>query len=253
MIKGVLLDLGGVVFTGDAAIAGAVAAVAELRSYGLPVRFITNTTRQTVESLRSKLAGFGLQVSADEVLAPAAMARQYLADRDLSARLLIHPALRPDFEHVRDGGGAVLVGDAADAFTYAALNGAFRALEAGAEFLALAHNRSFRDADGQLSLDAGPFVAALEYATGRQAIVLGKPSPEFFAAALASVGCSAAEAVMVGDDVEADVGAAMALGLAGVLVRTGKYAAGDENKIDPHPSAVVTDLAEAARWILTKA
>ena len=82
----------------------------------------------------------------------------------------------------------MVIGDAADGFTYAALNAAFRKLLAGAEFLALARNRSFKHEDGELSLDTGAFVAALEYAAQREAIVLGKPARAFFKAALASSG-----------------------------------------------------------------
>ncbi|TIU71607.1 MAG: TIGR01458 family HAD-type hydrolase, partial [Mesorhizobium sp.] len=80
------------------------------------------------------------------------------------------------------------------------LNDAFRELVAGAELLALATNRTFRDADGALSLDAGPFVAALEFASLKRATVLGKPSPAFFLSALASMNCPPEQAIMVGDD-----------------------------------------------------
>jgi HAD superfamily hydrolase (TIGR01458 family) len=144
----------------------------------------------------------------------------------------------------------VIVGDAGEGFTYRSLNDAFRALADGAYFLALARNHTFRDADGELSLDAGAFVAALEYASGRDAVVLGKPSPDFFHAAVDSLGCSAQEAVMVGDDAEFDVAAAIKAGLSGILVRTGKYQAGVERTVTPAPTAVVDDLAAAVDWIL---
>lgn len=143
-----------------------------------------------------------------------------------------------------------MIGDAGKGFTYQSLNNAFRVLVGGAPFLALARNRSFRDADGELSLDAGAFVAALEYATGRKAIVLGKPSRDFFHAAVESLGCVEQEAVMVGDDAEFDVAAAIKAGLSGILVRTGKYQTGVEREFAPHPTAVVDDLAAAVDWIL---
>ena len=63
----------------------------------------------------------------------------------------------------------------------------------------------------------------------------------------------AGQAVMVGDDVEADVAGGQAAGLAGILVRTGKYRPGDEDLIDPPPDAVVDDIATAADWILERA
>ncbi len=104
-----------------------------------------------------------------------------------------------------------------------------------------------------MSLDAGPFVVALEYALGREATVLGKPSADFFRAALDSLGCGPEQAVMVGDDVEADVGGALAAGIAGLLVRQGKYRVGDESRIEPPPTAVCDDLPAAVDWIVERA
>ncbi|WP_292634210.1 HAD-IA family hydrolase, partial [Mesorhizobium sp.] len=139
-------------------------------------------------------------------------------------------------------------------FDHASLNRAFRELAAGADFVALAVNRTFKDADGQLSLDAGAFVAALEFASGRSPVVLGKPSPDFFLSALADLDCPAADAVMVGDDAEGDVAGALRAGLgAALLVRTGKYRPGDETRFDPAPAALVDDLAAAAEWIFSRA
>lgn len=252
-IRGVLLDLGGVVFVGNEALPGAVDAVARIRNAGIAIRGITNTTRQPRRSLLDKLRGMGLTMEPDELFMPAIAARRYLEARGMSPHLLIHPALEEDFAGLPKSAGrsAVVVGDAGAGFTYERLNVAFRALEPQAEFLALAGNRSFRDADGQLSLDAGPFVAALEYATGRTATVLGKPSTDFFAAAVDSLGCAPADAVMIGDDVEADIAGAQAAGIRGVLVQTGKYQADDETRIAPPPSAVVADLPAAADWITT--
>jgi HAD superfamily hydrolase (TIGR01458 family) len=250
-IKAIFLDLGGVVFVGDRPIAGAIAAIDRLRGAGLSVRFLTNTTRSAHGQLVAKLGAMGLSLAPEELFTPALAARDILAGRGLAPHLLVHPALEIDFAGLAPAGGkAVVVGDAGEAFDYAAMNTAFRALMDGADFLALANNRSFRDADGGLSLDAGPFVAALAFASGRTPEILGKPAPAFFLSALASMGCAPQEAAMIGDDVESDVGGAMAVGMAGLLVRTGKYAPGDEARIDPAPSAVVGDLAAAADWLL---
>ncbi len=145
----------------------------------------------------------------------------------------------------------VIVGDAGEAFSYSALNEAFRLLLEGAELLALAPNRTFKDADGKLSLDAGPFVTALEFASQKQALILGKPSSAFFLSALASMNCPVAEAVMVGDDAETDVAGGLRAGLAhALLVRTGKFRPGDEDRFSPGPTATVDDIAAAADWII---
>jgi ribonucleotide monophosphatase NagD (HAD superfamily) len=115
----------------------------------------------------------------------------------------------------------------------------------------LAKNRVFKDSDGRLSLDAGAFVAALEYATGRTARVLGKPSRDFYAAAAASMGLPLSDVAMIGDDVESDVSGALLAGVGkALLVRTGKYTEGAEAAADPAPTAVVADFAAAVDWIL---
>ena len=253
MFKGVLLDLGGVVYVGDAPLPGVLEALRRLRATGLPLRYITNTTRSPKRAMLDKLRRLGVPAGEGELFMPALAARRHIEARGLSPELLVHPALEEDFEGLpAEGPKAVVVGDAAQGFTYPALNAAYRALEAGAEFLALARNRSFQDDDGALSLDAGPFVAALEYASGREATLFGKPSRAFFEAALDSLECSGAQAVMIGDDVESDIAGAMAAGMTGLLVRTGKYRPGDEAHITPAPSAVLADLTEAVDWILAR-
>lgn len=253
MIKGVLLDLGGVVYVGSEPLPGAIPAIERLGAAGLGIRYLTNTTRSPRRLMLEKLRRLGVPGGAEALFMPATAARRYLEERGLTPRLLVHPALEEDFAGLKEGRAeALVVGDAGEGFTYEAMNAAFRALQAGAEFLALARNRSFQDADGALSLDAGAFVAALEYATGRQAMLFGKPAPAFFEAAVASLGCAAPEAVMVGDDAEADIAGAHAAGLQAILVRSGKYRPGDEDDIDLSPNAVVDDLGAAARRILDR-
>ncbi len=253
-ISGVLLDLSGVVFDGDAVIAGAVESIGRLRASGRPVGFVTNTTSQPLRMLHDKLRRLGIEASKDDLFTPATAARQRIQARGLSPHLLVHPDLLEDFGPVPTGApDAVIVGDAGHGFTFDALNEAFRLIESGAAFIALARNRTFRDGDGRMCLDAGPFVAALEYATRREAELIGKPSASFYEAARGALGTPADETVMVGDDVESDVEGALSAGMHGILVRTGKYAKGDENRIDPAPSGTLADLRAAADWILQHA
>jgi len=252
MLRGVLLDIDGVLYVGDRPLPGADAALARLRASGLPVRFVTNTTRRSRRAIRERLAAMGFAVADDELFTPAAAARARLEAERRAPYLLIHPGLAEDFAGLpADGDDAVVVGDAGEGFSYDALNRAFRLVMAGAPLLALAANRYFQEANG-LSLDAGPFVAALEYATGATAEVLGKPARGFFAAAVAGLGCRPGEVAMVGDDVEADVNGGIAAGLVGILVETGKYRAGDAARLDPAGIAVA-DAAAAVDWMLRHA
>ena len=254
MLKAVLLDLGGVVYVGRDPLPGAIDAIDKLRAHGFALRFLTNTTRSSRRMLLDKLRFMGLAINEDELFVPSSAVRRHLTAHGRHAHFLIHPDLREDFDGLPEGKpDTVVIGDAGEGFSYGALNQAFRILNTGAEFLALAKNRSFRDADNELSLDAGAFVTALEYAAGCEATVFGKPSEAFFSAALDSVGCGASEAIMIGDDVESDVGGAMTAGIDGILVRTGKYKHGDENKISPPPTFVAENLAAAATYILSRA
>jgi HAD superfamily hydrolase (TIGR01458 family) len=254
MIKSVLLDLAGVVYLGDRILPGAQDALRRLREAQLPLGFITNTTRTPKAGIVARLKAMGLDIAANELITPAEAARTWLADHKRTPHLLVHPDLTEDFDGLAVyADRALVVGDAGRDFTYETLNAAFRVLVSGADFLALARNRTFMDEDDELSMDAGGFVAALEYATGREAIVLGKPATAFYAAAVDGLGCAPSEAVMVGDDVEADVSGALKAGLgAALLVRTGKYRPGAEDAATPPPTAVVDDIGAAVDWILDR-
>lgn len=251
-IEGVLLDLAGVLYDGDRLLPGALRAIETLRERRLPIRFVTNTTRSPKSEIIGKLSRLGLTIAPDELFTPVAAARAWLGERGYSPKLLVHPALEADFAELPAAArSAVVIGDAEDRFTYRNLNAVFRAVIAGAPLLALARNRTFKDDDGGLSLDAGPFVAALEFASGVEATILGKPSVDFFSAALASIPCPAARAVMVGDDAESDIAGARRAGIgSALLVRTGKYRRGDEVRYSPPPTDVVPDIAAAADWIV---
>jgi HAD superfamily hydrolase (TIGR01458 family) len=252
MIRGVLLDLAGVVYEGDHVLPGAIEAVARLHEAGLPLRFVTNTTTKSKKTLLARLSGLGLEITAEELFTPGQAAREWLAEHDASPELLVHPNLEEEFVGIPERKTrAMIVGDAGQHFTYDNLNRAFRALIDGATLIALAKNRTFLGDDGKISLDAGAFVSALEYSSGQEAIVLGKPAPDFFKGALSSMGCAPQDAVMVGDDAEADVAGALQAGIAAaLLVRTGKYQDGDEERFTPNPTAVVADLPSAVEWIV---
>ncbi|WP_331280643.1 HAD hydrolase-like protein [Halomonas sp. BC04] len=160
----------------------------------------------------------------------------------------MHERLEPEFADLPcDEPNAVVLGDAEQRLDYAHLDEAFRLLLEGAPLLAVGTNRYFRQ-EGTLHLDAGPFVRALEYAAGIEAKVLGKPSSDFFHAVLEEVGVAPDEALMVGDDVECDVVAAMELGLQACLIRSGKYRPGDEEQApQARCEASLADLVDALR------
>jgi HAD superfamily hydrolase (TIGR01458 family) len=246
-VRALLLDLDGVLYVEDEPVSGAVDAVAELRERGLSLRFVTNTTARPRQRILDRLARLGFALEAAELATPAALAVRHCEDRGFSrVALVMNDEVKEDFaalEEVAEGAEAVIVGDLGSDFGYERLNAAFRQVMDGAELVALQKNRFWLTPDG-LSLDVGPFVAALEYATAREAHVVGKPARAFFEAVLATAGVPAARAAMVGDDVESDVGGALAAGLAGVLVRTGKYREDAVRASKVEPTATVGSIAD---------
>ncbi|KAF4513954.1 UNVERIFIED_CONTAM: hypothetical protein B566_EDAN018190 [Ephemera danica] len=251
-VKAVLIDLSGTLHIENTAIAGAVEALERLRGSGLPVKFVTNTTKESSRVLHSRLVNLGFRVDKDEIYSSLRAARRLIDERKLNPLLLVDPAAEEDFQDLvgsrtaDDKYNAVLVGLAPDRFDYVHLNRAFRLLLDGASLIAIHKARYYKREDG-LALGPGPFVAALEYATGVEAEVVGKPTETFFRSSLKGFNdVQPHEVVMIGDDVKDDVVGAINAGLAGILVRTGKYREGDEISLPcGGPCSVVPSFPEA--------
>jgi HAD superfamily hydrolase (TIGR01458 family) len=212
----------------------------------MAVRFCTNTDSVTPAALAERLRGRGFQVAEDELVTPIQVAAQVLG-ADPRARVLAVAAdgVRELLADRLAGPGEpvshVLVADPSYGAAYDDLDAAFRAVRDGAELLATQVNRVAVRDDGE-HLDTGGWVRLLEYATGATARVLGKPSPEFFTAPLEALGREAGTALVVGDDLEADIGGGSAVGAATVLVRTGK---GDPPAgAEAEPDAVIDSVAD---------
>jgi HAD superfamily hydrolase (TIGR01458 family) len=246
-VEALLLDLSGVIYVEDEAVPGAAEALARMRSEGIPIRLVTNTTMRPRSAILERLERLGVEADQSELLTPATLAKRHCDEAGYeSVSLVVLDELREDLEGIGEAGesaAAVVMGDLGDRWDYEVLNRIFRQVNDGAELIALQKNRYWETAEG-LSLDAGPFVTAIEYASGREATVVGKPSPAFFQLALSELGVTSERAAMVGDDVEADVGGAMEAGLAGVLVRTGKYREELVRESGIEPSATVDSIAE---------
>jgi len=243
----VLLDLDGVLYVEGEPLPGATAAVEQLRAAGLELRFVTNTTASSRATTLRRLRTLGFELEEDELVTPAALARRHCADRGhRTVALIMNEDVKQDFaglEESDDEADAVIMGDLGEQFGFPILNRAFRLVMDGAELVALQKNRFWLTADG-LSLDAGPFVAAVEYATGKDAYVVGKPSAGFFDTILADLGVERSDVAMVGDDVETDIGGALDAGIAAVLVRTGKYREDFVRDSGIEPTATIDSIVD---------
>jgi HAD superfamily hydrolase (TIGR01458 family) len=197
------------------------------------------------------LHGMGFEAGEEEILTAARATRQVVRARDLHPHYLIHPDIADEMGPGAERPDSVVLGDAGPHFTFERLNAAFRLLMQGLPLIAMARNRYFQEAEGP-TIDLGAFVAALEYASGVQAEVIGKPAPAFFEAPLAELGVAEKDAVLIGDDLRDDIGGAQAVGIAGILVRTGKFRPSDERQSELRPALVVDDFATAVAAILNR-
>src|SRR6266849_2113130 len=261
-IRGILLDIDGVLHVGMPPIVGAVDTLRCLEEHGYRTCFVTNTTTMARATLAQRLSKIGLPISEQQpITAPVATAN-YIRQHYPGKRcwVLIKGDTIADFAGIQTVGAGelasarvhadiVVIGGAEELLTYQAMNAAFRMLMDGAVLLATHTNLYWRDSDG-LRLDSGPYVYALELATGKHATVLGKPDRAFFEQALLSIGVKAAEAVMVGDDLESDVHGAQRAGLRGVLVCTGKHHADSPLLQQVHPDAILPSIADLPQWLL---
>lgn len=245
-IDGLLFDLDGTLYTDDAPIPGAAELLHQLHARGIVCRYLTNTTRFSRRGLLERLRAFGFPVEPDELFTAATAAVRWLERQGIERIATYIPdTAREDFadfgfDPIRPQ--AIIVGDLGERWDFRTLNRAFRQVLDGAILVALQKNKYWHTARG-LELDAGPFVAALEYATDREAKVVGKPSREFFEMAVESTGLRAEQLAVVGDDVDTDIGGAHDATLRGILVRTGKFRQDRLDRSGALPHAILDSVA----------
>jgi len=229
--------------------------VRRLRADGHRIRFVSNTTTRSRAQIGDQLRAMGIEVYDDELQTTGAVAARVLAGKRVLA--LTMPGLLDDLEGLQLVGmnvDAVLLGGADEGeetgrvFSYLNLNRAFHELEAGAELYCLHKNRWWQTAEGA-RLDAGAFVAGLEYAADIEATVLGKPSNAYFAAALDALNAEAGLTWMVGDDLETDIVGAHKHGMKTLLVRTGKFRPDDVERSPVQPDGIVSSIAQLPDWL----
>ncbi|MGI9509883.1 MAG: TIGR01458 family HAD-type hydrolase [Geminicoccaceae bacterium] len=252
-VRGLLLDLEGVLYEGDTPIPGVAKAMGVLAASGFEIRYLTNTTTRPRRAIVDRLIGMGFDLTAEHVFTPGIAASQLLRRKKLTR---IHLAAASeltedlsDVEFVDDDPEAIVLGDLYRAFDCDRLNALFQMMRQGAVLVALHKNRYCRR-DGEIALDLGPFVAALEYAAGTQANIVGKPSSLFFDLALADLGLKSQSVAMVGDDIEADIGGAKRAGMTTIQVKTGKFTPKDREHPSIRPDHLINSAADLPSLLL---
>jgi len=255
-ISRLFIDLDGVLYQGGHLIKGADQVVTWMNDEHIPHRFVTNTTSRPRSAIVENLHSLGIDVNDSDVLTPAIAASAWLNENAPGPVALFVPEVsQQDFPEIEKlsknaeaGAAAVVIGDIGDEWTFSELNRAFRLLmsEPKPHLVALGMTRYWQTESG-LQLDVAPFVKALEHATDCEAVVLGKPSRDFFDQALQSIGCDGSEVMMIGDDIAGDVQAAQRAGICGGLVKTGKFREKDLDA-NPPPDVVLDSIADLPDW-----
>ena len=255
-IDALLIDLDGVIYQDTRLIPGVGEFMKWIDRENIPHLFVTNTSSRPRADISSKLGSLGINVNQTDILTPPVAACSWLMEHSSGPAALIVPdgtkaefkEIDPLDENAEGGASAVVIGDIGTDWTFRKLNRAFRLLmdEPRPVLVALGLTRYWQAADG-LQLDVAPFVKALEYAAGCEAVILGKPSPDFFNEALHQIGCAADSTMMIGDDIVGDVQAAQHVGLFGTLVKTGKFRPHDLDK-SPHPDLILDSIADLPAW-----
>lgn len=251
-IKGILFDLDGVLYVGSTPIPGAIEAVRLIRNRGYICRFVTNTSTLSLQSLHQKLTNLGFDIPQHEIIsAPQAAINFLKTQADPICRLLLAEDVKQDFAQFKQSNTEaqfIVVGDIGNAWTYAMLNEIFTCLMRGAKLIAIHKNRFWQTEQG-LQMDIGAFIQGLEYASSSQAMIIGKPSLNFFNVALADMQLHKDEVLMVGDDIDSDIGGAHSAEIKGVLVRTGKYRQAYAESSNIHPYLIIDSVADLSRLL----
>ncbi|KAG1147474.1 hypothetical protein G6F37_004057 [Rhizopus arrhizus] len=235
-IKGLLIDLSGTIHIDSKVIPGAIQAIERLKASNIPFRFATNTTKVSSRQLVNKLNKLGFQIEEKDVFTSLSACRDMIQSKQLRPLLLMETEAEEEFEGIdRNQPNSVVIGLAPSKFNYEKLNEAFRLITNNPDIPLIAVHKAkyFADKDEQLSMGPGGFVQALEYATGKEATIAGKPTRQFFEMALQQINMldTPENVAIIGDDVHNDLGGgAKELGLQRYLVQTGKYRKEDENK-----------------------
>ena len=246
-LDGILFDLDGVFYVGDQVLPGALETLDVLEERLLSYCFITNTTTRSAAELQAKLDNLGIPCRREQLISAPVATAAYLRQQGLErCYFAVNSSVMADFADFtvdESKPQAVVVGDIGTCWSYGLLDQLFQYLLSGATLVAMHRNRYWQKAGG-LHMDIGGFVAALEYAANLEAVVTGKPSQAFFTAALDYLGVDRARALLVGDDIDADIGGAQGAGIRAALVQTGKYRGELVERSSITPDWVIPSIAD---------
>ncbi len=254
-LRGLLIDLDGVVYTGRDPIPGAAGFLTEARRRGVRFLLVTNNSTTSPELVAERLHAMQIEVTPQEILTSAQAATAYVsAHAQRGTRVLIvgEAGLREAAEAeglliVDDGQADWVIAGLDRAFDFEKLTGAARAILAGARFVATNADALLPVEGGQVVPGAGSIVAAIQTATAVAPIVVGKPEPGLFEHGLLRLGGLRPEQVaMIGDRIDTDVVGGQRAALRTILVLSGVTSSAEAVQVCPQPDAIASDLANVA-------
>ena len=246
-IKGLLIDLEGVIYSGDKIIEGAINTLEKLNRK-FKIKYLTNTTTTSRKLIYQKLRNFKLPLIETDIFSPSIAVTYYLKNNNISnIYLLANSNIKSDFNQFTfddQNPQAIILGDIYKDFNWDNLNKTFELLTKNETILLALHKNRYCQRNNQISLDLGPFVCALEYASSQKAVVIGKPEKTFFDLAIDSLGFNKDEIIMIGDDIFSDIGGAKSNNIKAIQVKTGKYQLKDESQKIIQPDYSINSIAE---------
>ena len=238
-IKALLIDLEGVLYSDNKLIPGSIEAVKKFKKSGLKLRFLTNTTTTPRKIIFNKLIDFGFDINEEEIFTPIIATRNYLRDNavkkiSLFTNIEIVEEFN-DYEITQKNPDVVIMGDIFKNFNWEILDRIFKLIYINNAALIALHQNKYCMRDDKVSLDLGPFVKAIEYASGKKSILMGKPEKNFFDLVINDLNTNNENILMIGDDITADIEGSKNANLKAVQVKTGKFQEKDlENFIQPN-------------------
>ena len=245
--KGLLIDLEGVIYSGEEVIDGAIETIEKLKKK-FRIRYLTNTTTTSRNLIFQKLLNLNLSVNEEDIFTPSIAINAFLKDKKIkNISLIANEKINSDFKEFNinsNNPDAVIMGDIYKDFNWDKLNNAFELLLKKECLLIALHKNKYCKRNNKIALDLGPFVNALEYASSKNAIVIGKPEKNFFDLAINSLSLNKNETIMIGDDIVSDIEGAKSNNIKAIQVRTGKFQSNDESDNFIQPDYRINSIAD---------
>ncbi len=253
MLKGLILDMDGVLWHDTEPIGNLSEIFSQIRDLGLDFVLATNNATKTIQEYVEKLAGFGVQVKAEQILTSAVATFHYLQSNFPEKKVVFivgsdslkKDARRRGFDLLLEGeqrqADLVIVG-LDPALTYEKITFAAKQIRSGAEFIATNTDATYPTPAGMIP-GAGTMVAAVQTASGKEPLVIGKPSSSLYIQAMKVMGLTPTEVLCVGDRLSTDILGAYNGGFHSALVLSGVNTLLDLATWEPKPDIIVENLA----------